>query len=224
MGFSKLAIAVLLGLGTVGGLGDSVPGPPPGAGAEADGRFAGGSVAAELRSTAVLAAAPAIVATEELEVEAVTGRRLWYGAPYTGTARTYFTSGEIATEDVFVAGRREGLRRRWFQDGTLAYRAEYVDGRAHGLSETWWKNGNPRSRATYHEGHLHGVCEQWYRTGEPFKRLSYEGGRESGLQQAWRQNGELYCNYVYRNGRTYGLKKSSLCFGVKNEKIQLSSL
>ena len=68
-------------------------------------------------------------------------------------------------------------------------------------------------------GKAHGTQTQWYATGELYKKLNLNMGKEDGMQQAFRKNGVLYANYEAKSGRGFGLRKSALCYGLEEEKI-----
>lgn len=78
-----------------------------------------------------------------------------------------------------------------------------------------------RSESNYIAGNLDGVQKQWYVSGAKFKEQNIENGQEKGMQKAWRENGKLYNNYEAKNGRIFGLKRSSLCYELEDEKVQV---
>ncbi|MFT2089533.1 toxin-antitoxin system YwqK family antitoxin [Paraglaciecola sp. 2405UD69-4] len=147
------------------------------------------------------------------------GQRVYQNKPFTGVMVSYFDSGQLATADEFVNGRRQGFAKKWFTNGKLAYHANYNHGQRDGFSRSWWVNGKRRSEFFYITGKPEGVAWRWYRSGAKFKRFNYKMGKPAGLQQAWRENGKLSSNFEYKNGRTYGLKKANSCVGLENEVI-----
>ncbi|WP_282145161.1 toxin-antitoxin system YwqK family antitoxin [Alteromonas stellipolaris] len=149
------------------------------------------------------------------------GVRIYQNAPFTGKVVSYHSTGALATEDEFVAGRRAGGARKWFSNGTLGYEAYYVSGAREGSAKTWWVNGNLRSAFVYENGKVEGEGWRWYRSGAKFKKFNYHEGQPVGLQQAWRKNGTLYSNFEYKNGRIYGLRKANNCVGLEEEVISV---
>ena len=149
------------------------------------------------------------------------GVRIYQNAPFTGKVVSYHSTGALATEDEFVAGRRAGVARKWFSNGTLGYEAYYASGAREGSVKTWRVNGNLRSAFGYEAGKVEGEGWRWYRSGAKFKKFNYHAGQPTGLQQAWRQNGTLYSNFEYKNGRIYGLRKANNCVGLEDEVISV---
>lgn len=149
------------------------------------------------------------------------GERVYQGSPFTGEMVSYFDSGQQATADEFLKGRRQGHAKKWFKSGLLGYESNYLAGRREGYTRSWWFNGNPRSEFFYVNGRPEGVAWRWYRSGAKFKKFNYQAGQPAGLQQAWRENGKLSSNFEYRNGRTYGLKKANSCVGLEDEAISV---
>ncbi|WP_229333395.1 toxin-antitoxin system YwqK family antitoxin [Glaciecola sp. MH2013] len=147
------------------------------------------------------------------------GQRLYKKQPFSGTVYSHHSNGDIATEDQFVNGRREGFARKWFVGGILGYESFYLSNARDGVSRTWWFDGTPRSEFFYVNGKPEGTAWQWYRSGNKFKKFHYKDGKPSGLQQAWRENGKLVSNFEYKNGRIYGLKKANSCVGLEDEQI-----
>lgn len=149
------------------------------------------------------------------------GVRIYKKRPFTGKVVSYHSTGALATEDEFVAGRRAGMAKKWFSNGILGYQANYVSGEREGRVKTWWLNGNLRSDFVYVNGKVEGEGWRWYRSGAKFKKFNYHAGQPTGLQQAWRKNGTLYSNFEYKNGRIYGLRKANNCVGLEDEVISV---
>ncbi len=145
------------------------------------------------------------------------GVRVYRGKPFTGKIVTRHPSGQIATSENYINGKRNGALKKWFDNGVLGFESYYSRGKLHGLTKSWWPNGNQRSKLIYKDGVVHGTSLHWYKSGERFKQMHYVNGSPEGIQQAWRPNGKLYSNYEYKNGRVFGLKKSNLCFGLEDE-------
>lgn len=147
------------------------------------------------------------------------GQRIYQNKPFSGEMVSYHSSGNLATSDYFVHGRREGFSRKWFRDGTLGYESYYKKGARDGYTRSWWFNGNPRSEFFYVDGKPQGTAWRWYRSGAKFKKFNYQAGKPVGLQQGWRENGKLFSNFEYKNGRIYGLRKANNCVGLEDEVI-----
>lgn len=145
------------------------------------------------------------------------GQRVYENSPFTGTMYSLHDTGNAASEDQFVNGRRHGYAKKWFHDGTLGYEAHYALGSKEGYTLSWWSNGAMRSSFFFVEGKSHGTGWNWYRSGAKFKKYNHVAGKPVGIQQAWRKNGKLFSNFEYRNGRIYGLRKANSCIGLEDE-------
>ncbi len=151
----------------------------------------------------------------------LSGERIYQGEPLTGQAVTFYPSGQIATADEFVEGRRQGYARNWFENGVMAYEVFYSAEQKQGLEKSWWANGKLRYQLNFVDGLQEGEGWHWYRSGAKFKKSNHLAGQPVGIQQAWRENGELFSNFEYRNGRIYGLRKANTCVGIEDEQISL---
>ncbi len=141
--------------------------------------------------------------------------------PFSGYAIDYFENGMRKEKFGVLNGRKEGEAKAWFPNGNIRQSANYKQGKLHGEKLTYSSESKEQllSHLTYKLGKVHGTQKKWYPSGEIFKILNLNMGVEEGMQQAFRKNGDLYANYEAKEGRIYGLKRSSLCFGLEDEKV-----
>lgn len=166
---------------------------------------------------------PQLVLADSLDLMPNVGQVYHQGQAFTGTSVAFFPNGKEAVTIEYVNGKKHGMYKKWFEHGRESYVCPYQDGRRHGTAYSWWSNGNIRSESSYKHGVPHGMQKQWYVSGVLFKKMNLKDGKEDGLQQSWRENGKLYNNYEAKNGRTFGLKRAKLCYGLKDETIQISA-
>jgi antitoxin component YwqK of YwqJK toxin-antitoxin module len=141
---------------------------------------------------------------------------------YSGYAVSYYPDGTLKEKFGILNGRKQNQASQWFPDGHYKMVSNYKHGKLNGEMRAWSSDLSHTllSQLNYLEGKLHGEQKKWYPTGELFKKLNFKEGKEEGLQQAFRENGALFANYEAREGRIYGLKKSVLCYGLEDEKME----
>lgn len=140
---------------------------------------------------------------------------------FSGYAVAYYENGVLEEKTGFLNGKKQSQAIFWFPTGHLKRILNYHKGKLHGVKKSWSDNENHVlvSHLNYYMGKAHGEQRLWYDTGELYKRLNLNMGVEEGIQQAFRKNGDLYANYEAKEGRIFGLKKSQLCYGLQDEKI-----
>ncbi|MDP5120269.1 MAG: membrane-binding protein [Spirosomaceae bacterium] len=145
-------------------------------------------------------------------------------APFSGYAVSFYEDSTLKEKVGILNGRKENQSFLWHPDGHLRQIANYHEGNLHGEKKVWsdGKNHVLLSQLNYNAGSPHGEQKKWYPTGELHQKINLDMGQEKGIQQAFRENGDLYANYEAKNGREFGLKKASLCYGLKDEKVQRS--
>ena len=142
---------------------------------------------------------------------------------FTGEAIAYHQNKKMASRTNYRNGRRHGLREKWYDNGNNSLNTNYVNGLENGIKTTWWKNGKLLSKINLKEGKLDGVQLNWYKDGTLFKERNYVNGKAEGMQKSWRRNGKLYNNYEVKEGRVFGLKRSTLCYSLEDENVQVTS-
>ncbi len=149
---------------------------------------------------------------------------LWMlnGKRFSGYALRYSPDSILIKKFGILNGQKQNEAKDWFPDGRIKHIAHYHQGKLHGEKKTWSHDSTHLliSHLNYRLGKAHGEQKKWYPTGELFKVLHLNMGKEEGLQRGYRKNGDLFANYEAREGRIFGLKKTALCFGLEDEKIQ----
>ena len=141
---------------------------------------------------------------------------------YSGYAVSFYRDSVLKEKIGIINGRKQNQAIQWYPDGHYKQLANYHKGKLHGEKKSWSSDSSHVliTHLNYHLGKVHGVQKIWYPTGEIFKKLNLNMGREEGMQQAFRKNGDLFANYEAREGRIFGLKKTALCYGLEDEKVQ----
>jgi len=142
--------------------------------------------------------------------------------PYSGFAVTYHPNSTLKEKFGILNGLKQNEFIQYYQNGHMKNLAHYYKGKLHGEKKIWTSDSNHVliSHLNYKSGKLNGEQKKWYASGELYKVLNMADGKEEGMQKAFRKNGDLYANYEAKNGRIFGLKKSALCYGVEDEKVQ----
>lgn len=141
--------------------------------------------------------------------------------PFSGYMISLYENGTLKEKIGIFNGKKQNTSSYWFSNGKLKQIATYDKGKLHGEKKLWSNDSiyTVIAYLNYYSGKAHGEQKQWYKTGELYKKLNLNKGKEEGIQQAFRKNGDLYANYEAKNGRIFGLKKSALCYGLEDEKI-----
>ena len=161
---------------------------------------------------------------EQIEYDYKTSTFSTNGELFSGYMVSFYHNGTLKEKIGIAYGRKQNQSSYWFTNGKLKQVATYHNGYLHGERKLWSNDSvyTLVSHLNYYLGKAHGVQKQWYKTGELYKKFNLNMGKEEGIQQAFRKNGDLYANYEARNGRIFGLKKSTLCYGLEDEKVQLT--
>jgi antitoxin component YwqK of YwqJK toxin-antitoxin module len=74
--------------------------------------------------------------------------------PYTGVVTSFYENGQIATEEVYVDGKKQGKSLGWHENGQQKLEVNYVDGKEQGMAITWDKNGQKTLELNFLDGEI----------------------------------------------------------------------
>ncbi|WP_378173836.1 toxin-antitoxin system YwqK family antitoxin [Aquimarina sp. SS2-1] len=142
--------------------------------------------------------------------------------PFSGYMVSFYQDSVLKEKIGILNGKKQNKSTYWFRNGKMKQVATYHNGKLHGEKKLWSNDSiyTLTAHLNYHFGKAHGEQKQWYKTGELYKKLNLSMGKEEGIQQAFRKNGDLYANYEAKNGRIFGMKKTSLCYGLKDQNLK----
>jgi len=72
--------------------------------------------------------------------------------PYTGEVNSYYKSGQKASEEFYVDGKKQGKSLGWHENGQLKLEVHYIDGKEQGQAITWDENGQRQLEVNYVDG------------------------------------------------------------------------
>ena len=72
--------------------------------------------------------------------------------PFTGTARSHYSNGQLEIETNYMNGIEEGTYTSYWENGQLKEKAILVNGRKDGLYELFWPNGSPMQKKIFANG------------------------------------------------------------------------
>ena len=136
---------------------------------------------------------------------------------FTGTMKTFFTSGTIKSIQNFYHGKEEGMLSTFYETGKPDTKRYYHLGEKDSTNSGWWQNGNPRFEYHFKNGIYEGDFKEWYANGKHLKHIVFHKGIEQS-GKGWRENGKIYMSFVMRDGRLYGLVNPNLCYTLINER------
>jgi len=175
----------------------------------------------EVRSDTAIQIPNIMINKDSVQFDNAVSRWMQDTSLYSGYIESYYINGTIKEREGVWNGVKHGPSQKWYVDGHLKRIMHYHMGKLNGEKKQWSADSNHTLVANFQfkDGKVHGKQTKWYNTGELYQILHLNNGKEEGLQQAYRKNGVLYANYEVKNGRIFGLKKSSLCYGLKDENI-----
>lgn len=150
------------------------------------------------------------------------GFLLYKEKPFTGHLVEKYDAEKLKSRTAYQGGKRSGSAETWYPSGEKDAIRFYRNGEKEGTHEGYWPNGQLRYRYFFKNGETEGDQWEWYSNGVPATHFQFSQGHEAGNQLAWRENGKLYINLVITNGRRYGLFNSKLCFTVKDGEAKMN--
>lgn len=78
-----------------------------------------------------------------------------------GTLKTYYPTGELASESPYSNDKREGTVKRYYKSGTLRSEAWYQNDRAEGIQKSYDEAGRLQSETSFKDGKQH-ASYIWY--------------------------------------------------------------
>jgi antitoxin component YwqK of YwqJK toxin-antitoxin module len=69
----------------------------------------------------------------------------------------YYKSGQVATEVLYINGRKDGLEKWYYESGQLKYEVPYVDGKRNGAAKWYSESGVITSLTPYVDDKIDGV-------------------------------------------------------------------
>ncbi|MBZ0199392.1 MAG: hypothetical protein K8H86_05965 [Ignavibacteriaceae bacterium] len=89
---------------------------------------------------------------------------------------TYYPSGSVESQTIYVDGKRDGLQKFFYEDGTLASQILFVDDFKQGEFKAWFHSGTLKLVANYRDGKLQGESTQYYEGGKMRLKERYDNG------------------------------------------------
>lgn len=160
---------------------------------------------------------PIEVLSVDTALHMINGVWFYQQKPFSGTIKTYFTSGALKSTQSFYDGKDEGLLTSYYEHGTKDSERYYHNGEKDSINQGWWPNGKHRFEYHFKNGIYEGDFKEWYVSGKPLKHIIYHAGKEQS-GKGWRENGKMYMSFVVKDGRLYGLINPNLCYSLKNER------
>lgn len=135
-------------------------------------------------------------------------------------------AGQLASEERFVAGRREGRATQWSPSGQLLREEWFRRGRRHGVLREYFSAGKPKLDATYRNGRRDGTETRWeWNSAESaFVRSSlslYRDGRLLERQQFCRDGLTRTIDFERRGAPGTGIARLLSCEGTEYEREEL---
>ncbi len=123
-----------------------------------------------------------------------------------GLAYSYFSSGEIETEEYYKNGKLDGKRSIFFKSGQTEIEEQYVSDRIHGPYKVYFENGTLSVEVEYIDGKMQGLLNRYYETGDLMEEITMKDNQENGPFKEYYQNGQVQWQGEYLNGENeFGL-------------------
>lgn len=125
-----------------------------------------------------------------------------------GQSFSYFSTGEIETEENYKAGELTGKRTIYFKSGGIEIEEFYKDNVIHGPYKVFYENGQLNVEVDYQDGKMQGLLKRYFETGDLMEEVNMKDNEENGPFKEYYQNGQVQWDGQYLNGENeFGLLK-----------------
>jgi len=144
---------------------------------------------------------PGTVRTEELEGRVahwceVGGEK--------GILRTWYPTGQIASEIETRGGDWDERGRRWYANGKLKVEGFTRSQRAVGAWTWWYESNGLRRQGSYRDGVATGVWRSWSPDGTLRSVYTMAAGERHGHAELFNEDGSIKARGRFRNGLAHG--------------------
>ncbi len=121
-----------------------------------------------------------------------------------GASVTYYESGKVHVEAVWLDGKLHGAQSTYAEDGRLTSVIHFAHGDFHGEHKTFGQKGSLLARKGYRNGVLHGTYATWSADRKPELKAKYKHGLLHGRYESFDHAGKLTVRAKYKEGELHG--------------------
>ncbi len=137
----------------------------------------------------------------KLERRGEPGEQLWHAvdgkSPYSGWAKSFFSSGQLKSLNQLGAGKLDGFLLQWHENGQKKKKGRFRANEEEGKWILWHSNGQMQQEGMYEVGKLMSVSV-WSPSGEKCPVSQLDNG--SGVVVWYRPDGRESFRSTYENG------------------------
>ena len=123
------------------------------------------------------------------------------GTPITGTVKSYHRNGNLADEESYKNGKREGLTKHYYNNGKLEAEFDYKNDKREGLANIYHQNGTLKAKGNFKNGKPEGLAKVYYENGNLKSEENYKDGKREGLKKYYYENGDLKAEIIFKEGK-----------------------
>ncbi len=117
-----------------------------------------------------------------------------------GISMTYFSSGELETEEHYIDGKLDGIRTIFFKSGNKEIIENYKNHVIDGPYQVFYESGKLSVEVNYIDGKMEGILKRYFETGDLMEEITMSNNAENGPFKEYYQNGKIQWQGEYLNG------------------------
>lgn len=144
------------------------------------------------------------------------GFLFYKGEPFHGVIILKLDGTKVTRETNYLQGLKHGKEIEFYENGELASERIYLEGKREKVHRGWYPDGKDRFYYEYENDLMHGNLWEWKPDGSLYTFAKMKKGHEVA-RKVWREDGQIYANYIQTSSRTLGLRGAKLCKQVKSD-------
>ena len=118
---------------------------------------------------------------------------------------SYFRNGQMATQENFLNGLRNGLYKEYYDNGKIKVNGQYNQDNRFGLWTEYFKEGGYRKVFLANANVKDVNITEYYENGKIKLRGTYSLGEKDGFWTSWYPNGLIKSFTNYKDGKRMGI-------------------
>lgn len=116
-----------------------------------------------------------------------------------GITSTYYPSGALEEEVIYIMGKKEGINTKYFEKGAIKATQTYKNNKLEGSAREYYENGAIKMETQYVNGLKQGVEKLYFENGKLDQEITYVAGAMNGVNKIYSENGEIWGTVTYKN-------------------------
>ncbi|MCR6578946.1 toxin-antitoxin system YwqK family antitoxin [Campylobacter insulaenigrae] len=123
-----------------------------------------------------------------------------------GVKRTFFSNGQLQSEEEYKDGKKEGFVKQYFENGQLQLEAQTKNNQYDGQFKSYYDDGKIEVEGTYKNGKYIGAYKLYASNGNIVSEQNYnKDGKKDGIFKEYSPDGALMSEEEYKNDLKNGI-------------------